>query len=350
MSGDFGGFYNQPRVASPAVNQPHQQTQPQNCSSQMMANLAALAQLSAPNPILGLDFPLVSKPSAFTPPNAQDLSNNYMEKPGTMQIRCKFGSLGDQDRQFHSPHGFCMGPNEDIIVADTYNHRIQVFDKEGIFKFAFGLPGKEEGMLWFPRKVAVIEESGNFVICDRGNERSRMQIFSPMGIFIRRIPIRFIDIVAGLAVNREGHIVAVDSVTPTIFVLHESGKLIKFIECSEYMTEPSDISIFNHEYYICDFKGHSIVVMHENGSFLRRIGCQPVTNFPNGIDISDAGDILVGDSHGNMFHVAVYDRFGKLIAQFQCPQVTSFLYNFYKFFVAQDLPRLSWHVTYVRFF
>ena len=57
------------------------------------------------------------------------------------------------------------------------------------------------------------------------------------------------------------------------------------------------------------------------GNFLRRIGCQPVTNFPNGIDISDAGDILVGDSHGNQFHVAVYDRRGDLVSQFQCPQV-----------------------------
>ena len=48
------------------------------------------------------------------------------DKPATMQIRCKFGSLGELERQFHSPHGFCMGPNEEIIVADTFNHRIQV--------------------------------------------------------------------------------------------------------------------------------------------------------------------------------------------------------------------------------
>ena len=48
------------------------------------------------------------------------------DKPAIMQIRCKFGSLGETERQFHSPHGFCMGPNEEIIVADTFNHRIQV--------------------------------------------------------------------------------------------------------------------------------------------------------------------------------------------------------------------------------
>ena len=44
----------------------------------------------------------------------------------------------------------------------------------------FGSPGKEEGCLWFPRKVVVMKNTtGNFVVCDRGCERSRMQIFSP---------------------------------------------------------------------------------------------------------------------------------------------------------------------------
>ena len=54
----------------------------------------------------------------------------------------------------------------------------------------FGSPGKEEGCLWFPRKVVVMKNTtGNFVVCDRGCERSRMQIFSPQVlniiIFIR---------------------------------------------------------------------------------------------------------------------------------------------------------------------
>ena len=172
-----------------------------------------------------------------------------------------------------------------------------------------------------------------------------MQIFSPMGHFIRRIQIRFIDIVAGLAIDKRNRIVAVDSVTPTIFVLDEAGNLLNyigktitkrekkalrpifydffffFVECADYMSEPSDIAIFGDHYYICDFKGHSIVVIHESGQLVRRIGARPYTNFPNGIDISDQGDILVGDSHGNQFHVAIYDRLGQLTSQFQCDQV-----------------------------
>ncbi|KAK4887817.1 hypothetical protein RN001_004088 [Aquatica leii] len=242
-------------------------------------------------------------------------------KVSPMQIRCKFGQLGPSKGQFNSPHGFCLGLEEDIIVADTNNHRIQVFEKTGTFKFQFGIPGKEEGQLWFPRKVAVMRTSGKYVVCDRGNERSRMQIFSKSGHFIKKIAIRYIDIVAGLAVTTTGEIVAVDSVSPTVFVISESGDLLRWFDCSDYMREPSDIAIHGKEFYVCDFKGHNVVVFSEEGGFLRRIGCENLTNFPNGIDISDAGDVLVGDSHGNRFHVAVFSRDGSLVSEFECPYV-----------------------------
>lgn len=75
------------------------------------------------------------------------------------------------------------------------------------------------------------------------------------------------------------------------------------------------------EFYVCDFKGHCVVVFDDEGRFLRRIGCENVTNFPNGIDVSDAGDVLIGDSHGNKFHVAVFSRDGVLVTEFECPYV-----------------------------
>ncbi len=36
---------------------------------------------------------------------------------------------------------------------------------------------------------------------------------------------------------------------------------------------------------------------------------------------SDAGDILIGDSHGNRFHVAVFGNDGTLLGEFECPTV-----------------------------
>lgn len=67
---------------------------------------------------------------------------------------------------------------------------LQVFDRTGQYKFQFGVAGKEEGQLYYPRKVAVIRNSGKFVVCDRGNERSRLQIFTKNGHFVRKIAIR----------------------------------------------------------------------------------------------------------------------------------------------------------------
>ncbi|XP_052793439.1 B-box type zinc finger protein ncl-1-like isoform X2 [Mya arenaria] len=242
-------------------------------------------------------------------------------KISAMQIRCKFGQLGPGKGQFNSPHGFCLGSDEDIVVADTNNHRIQVFEKTGEFKYQFGIPGREDGQLWYPRKVAVMRGSLKFIVCDRGNERSRMQIFTKNGHFVRKIAIRYIDIVAGLAITSQGHVVAVDSVSPTVFVIDEAGDLIKWFDCSDYMREPSDIAISGKEYYVCDFKGHCVVVFNEDGHFQRRIGCENITNYPNGIDVSDAGDVLIGDSHGNRFHVAVFQRDGSLVGEFECPYV-----------------------------
>ena len=80
------------------------------------------------------------------------------------------------------------------------------------------------------------------------------------------------------------------------------------------------ITAYPIQYSLC-FQGHCVVVFNEDGQFVRRIGCENITNFPNGIDISDAGDVLVGDSHGNRFHVAVFQREGSLIGEFECPYV-----------------------------
>lgn len=76
-----------------------------------------------------------------------------------------------------------------------------------------------------------------------------------------------------------------------------------------------------NDFYVCDFKGHCVAVFAQDGTFKYRIGNEKITCFPNGIDISDAGDILIGDSHGNRFHVACFSREGILQSEFECPHV-----------------------------
>ena len=64
------------------------------------------------------------------------------------------------------------------MIADTFNHRICIFEKTGQFKHQFGSPGKEDGQLWYPRKVGLINtrnDSPRYVVCDRGSERKFFQ-------------------------------------------------------------------------------------------------------------------------------------------------------------------------------
>jgi len=182
-------------------------------NSSMSQNINQLSKLVAPISSShngGTSLSITSNSPPMSETNQQFAGNGNLNLPvrsvkmAHMQIRTKFGSLGPSKSQFHSPHGFCLGVDEEIIVADTNNHRIQIFDKSGEYKSHFGMPGREEGQLWYPRKVTVMRASGKFVVCDRGNERSRMQIFSKTGNFIKKIAIRYIDIVAGLAITNEG--------------------------------------------------------------------------------------------------------------------------------------------------
>lgn len=59
---------------------------------------------------------------------------------------------------------------------------------------------------------------------------------------------RYIDIVAGLAVTNSGHIVAVDSVSPTVFIISEDGDLLHWFDCSDFMREPSDIAVHGENF------------------------------------------------------------------------------------------------------
>ena len=60
-----------------------------------------------------------------------------------------------------------------------------------------------------------------------------------------------------------GHIVAVDSVSPTVFCIAETGDLIKWFDCANYMREPSDIAVNGKEYFVCDFKVNLIIFCSE---------------------------------------------------------------------------------------
>ena len=49
----------------------------------------------------------------------------------------------------------------------TRPDRIQIFDKDGRFKFQFGECGKRDGQLLYPNRVAAVRSSGDIIVTER---------------------------------------------------------------------------------------------------------------------------------------------------------------------------------------
>lgn len=60
------------------------------------------------------------------------------------------GHEGQEEGLFRQPSGIVADDAGRLYVADSYNHRIQVFEADGRFVQVFGTPGVRLGMLWRP--------------------------------------------------------------------------------------------------------------------------------------------------------------------------------------------------------
>jgi uncharacterized protein (TIGR03663 family) len=83
------------------------------------------------------------------------------------------GPLATGDGQFLEAWGIAVSGDGRIYVADTWNHRLQVFDADGAFLAKWGSYGQtasEAHLFYGPRDVAV-DTSGRVFVTDTGNKR-----------------------------------------------------------------------------------------------------------------------------------------------------------------------------------
>ena len=100
-----------------------------------------------------------------------------------------FGRFGTGAGEFRFPRGLALISGKTptatrIFVADTWNHRVQVFDGRGTLQMAFGGFGRGDGQLHAPSDVAVVtpqlpwETDGTsvpmLVVADEWNQRLQM--------------------------------------------------------------------------------------------------------------------------------------------------------------------------------
>jgi DNA-binding beta-propeller fold protein YncE len=85
-----------------------------------------------------------------------------------------WGAPGLAPGEFNRAEGVCVDAADRIYVADSCNHRVQVFSSEGKFLRAYGKPGKDAGEMSYPYDIGV-DEQGRQYVCEFGN--SRIQVF-----------------------------------------------------------------------------------------------------------------------------------------------------------------------------
>jgi len=125
-------------------------------------------QVSTTNwPYVKLDQPLT----------AQDQGNAGSEAGAPdagAQLLQVIGRAGTGPGEFNRAEGVCVDAQDRIYVADSCNHRIEVFNPDGTFLREFGQAGSGLGQLSYPYDVAV-DKAGNIFVCEFGN--SRIQVF-----------------------------------------------------------------------------------------------------------------------------------------------------------------------------
>lgn len=135
-----------------------------------------------------------------------------------LKIQSSFGREGSADGEFCDPCDVCSDKKGNVYVADSTNHRVQVFTATGEFIRKFGSYGIDEGHLNAPRKVA-INSSGEIYTCEWGG--NRISVFTTTGDFKRVIGERGkkegqFDHPAGMTIDGDNRVFVSDTINDRI--------------------------------------------------------------------------------------------------------------------------------------
>ncbi|MEC9332344.1 MAG: 6-bladed beta-propeller [Verrucomicrobiota bacterium] len=91
---------------------------------------------------------------------------------------------GNAHGQFNRAEGLSLSPEGNLFVADSCNHRIQMFSTDGTFLRSIGKAGTARGEFSYPYDIR-IDELGHQYVCEFGN--SRLTVLDSKGQVIELI-------------------------------------------------------------------------------------------------------------------------------------------------------------------
>ncbi|GIU70885.1 MAG: hypothetical protein KatS3mg003_0364 [Candidatus Nitrosocaldaceae archaeon] len=232
----------------------------------------------------------------------------------------EFGDEGDGEGEFEQPHGIAVDSNDRIIVADTNNHRIQVFDSNGNFLFEFGDEGDGEGEFEQPHGIAVDDD--RIIVADTNNHR--IQVFDSNGNFLFEFGSLGsgegeFDDPEGVAVDSNDRIIVADTNNHRIQVFDSNGNfLFEFGDEGDGEGEFNKIEALTTNgttIFVADSHNHRIQVFDSNGNFLFEFGSlgsgEGEFDDPEGVAVDSNDRIIVADTKND--RIQVFDNNGNFL-------------------------------------
>ncbi len=243
-------------------------------------------------------------------------SDEVMTLPSPYLPVMQFGTEGVDDGEFRSPTGIAIDGEGNVYVADTDNHCIQKFDKQGTFLARWGGEAdSEEGAFYYPRGLATAP-TGEVYVADSGN--NRVQKFDPDGNLLaawgqfgfawRGAEAGKFDVPWGVATDQQGNLYVSDTSNARIQKFQPDGTpLMKWGKDGSFdgaFFYPRGLVVdFAGHIYIADEGNHRVQKFDSRGHFLAKWGREGnglgQFSSPWGVACDALGNVYVVDSRNH---------------------------------------------------